>query len=188
VIAQGGSMLPSISLQATYANNNFQGGDTAAYGLSQGIDKEVAIVATWNIFQTPAVSASADSSGPLWSLTVKQQKLYEAQQANEDYTLRALVASVRQDYLNVVADSQSVKAYQQSVISGQASLAQYQAQYKVGTQTLTAVLQQVQNLYQAKQNYSQAQYKYITDLLQLKLDAGTLSVTDVQDLNQWLQG
>lgn len=195
VIAQAGSMIPSISLSASYTRNQYNGdsNDIAADGFgANSTDRAIAITATWDLFATPALTAAVGATQggntALIPSALQAQYNYEAQQATEDNTLRQLVADVRQDYLNLMADVRSVAAYKQSVISSQASLEQYQAQYRVGTQTITAVLQQAQDLYQAKQNYSQAQYQYLTDLLQLKWDSGTLSGADIQQLNGWLQG
>jgi len=193
VVAAAGSMLPSIALTASYTQNHYNGSanSIADNGFINTTDRVVAVSATWNLFVAPALATGTGigqvGNTALLPMAIQAQYNYEAAQAQQDNNLRQLLANIRQDYLKVAADVRSVSAYQQSVIAGEASLAQYQAQYRVGTQTITAVLQQVQNLYQAKQSYAEAQYQYLNDLLQLKWDAGTLSAADIAQLNQWLQ-
>jgi outer membrane protein len=187
VIAQAGNMLPQVSFEATYARAAYSGNSFAAAGLNSGTDRSVALTFTWNIFQAEPVAPSTVNPGLLWSLTAQSQYTYEAQQANEDATTRQLISQVRQDYLSVLADVKSVNAYKQAVISGAAALDQAEAQYRVGTVTVTDVLNQVQYLYQDKLNYSAAQYQYINDFIQLRLDSGGLDVSNLASINTWLQ-
>ena len=48
------------------------------------------------------------------------------------------------------------------------------------------VLVNQQNLFQARQNYSLAKYNYLQNRLLLEQAAGTLEVSDVQDINRLL--
>lgn len=119
--------------------------------------------------------------------TLHQQKYTrDAAQFNLQQAIRATHSSVQTDYLTVISDVSLVEADKQAVISAQVSVDAYEAGYKVGTQTMSDLLQQQNQLFAAQQTYARQKYTYINDLLTLKKDVGTLSVKDVQSINQWL--
>jgi outer membrane protein len=99
---------------------------------------------------------------------------------------RTIVNQTRQSYLAVVAGISGIKADNQSVISNQNSMKATKAGYVVGTRTMVDVLQALSSLYQAQKSYSQDQYNYINSLINLKSQAGTLSVKDITQINKWL--
>ena len=120
--------------------------------------------------------------------TVKQDNYtYQAAQANVLQTERTTEANVRQAYLNVISDISQVQALQQAVISGQVSLKAIRSGYLVGVRTIVDVLTEQSNLYNSQQQYAQAIYQYITDSLNLKEQAGSLSPQDVAAINTWLE-
>ena len=81
----------------------------------------------------------------------------------------------------------SIQADKQTIISAQNALKATQAGYLVGTRTMADVLQYVTTLYSAKNTYMQDQYAYINNIIQLKLQAGTLSMNDLVQINTWLK-
>ena len=86
----------------------------------------------------------------------------------------------------MVTDSARVKARKQSITSAQSALEATQAGYDVGTRNIVDVLLAQRNLFQAKRNYANARYDYISSLLNLKAVAGQLSPDDIYQLNAWL--
>ncbi len=176
VLLKVGGQLPLVSFQATHYVNHNSAAAPAGETANNVRDTTVALTMTWNLFQ----------GGGLAESTLQASDQYEAQEAVQDGTYRNLVSQTRQDYLAVMEQVSLVQAYQQSVIAGEASLKQYEAEYKVGTQTIVQVLNAVTTLYQAKQSLVEARYAYINAWLQLKLDAGQLSIDDVKDLNHYL--
>ena len=112
---------------------------------------------------------------------------YASSQNTELNLFRETTTQARQDFLSVLANISQVAAYKQSVLAAESSLRDYNAKYKVGTATIVDVLNATQTLYQAKSNLANAEYEYITSLLQLKYDAGILNQQDLVSLNKYLQ-
>jgi hypothetical protein len=80
-----------------------------------------------------------------------------------------------------------VRATQQAVLSNKTSLRSMQESYRVGTKVLTDVLRAQVNLYDAQKNYAEQQYNYLIAMLDLKKAAGTLAVSDLKQINQWIK-
>ncbi|WP_162902234.1 TolC family outer membrane protein [Facilibium subflavum] len=168
-----GAFLPSATLNAqasralSYQNQNYTSGTNTA---------EADVTVSWNV-----LNGGADYA------TLKQQK-YTTDAAK--YTLlqsqRNTTSSLKTSYLNVLSDISQVAAYKQAVIAAQASVEAMKAGYEVGTRTIVDLLNQQQQLFNAQEQYAQAKYAYINDLLTLKQNAGTLSYQDIDKINQWL--
>jgi outer membrane protein len=118
-----------------------------------------------------------------------RQSQYQHQQAahNLEAERRKAVSAARSSYLGVIASVSSVKAYKQSVISSESALQATQAGFDVGTRTIVEVLEQTQNLYNAKRNYAKARYDYILNTLKLKQAAGLLTDEDIVSINKMLR-
>ncbi|OGT98733.1 MAG: hypothetical protein A2298_04875 [Gammaproteobacteria bacterium RIFOXYB2_FULL_38_6] len=108
--------------------------------------------------------------------------------ATLEYQHRTVVDQTRQAYLGIVSGISKVQADVQLIRSKQKQVESTQAGYTVGTRTMVDVLNALSQLYQAQQQYSVDQYTYIINLIQLKELAGTLSDTDLAQINGWLQG
>ncbi len=126
-------------------------------------------------------------SGGFTSSTVRQ-KLSELNQAKalQEQERRKTIALARSAYLSLEADIAQVKARQQAVISTQTSLDATLAGYDAGTRTSVDVLLSQRLLYSSQRDYSAARHTYITNSLELKRVAGTLVLTDVDEINKWL--
>ncbi len=181
VLVAGGNMMPNVNLVWTYTAYHTNAGPEglAALGIvSQNArDQTIALDLTWTPF----------ASFALFNKTRQAADVYDQQQALFDQAYRSLVSQTRQDYLAVQADLSKVAAYREAVKASQASLNQYQEQYKVGTQTIVGVLNALTNLFAAQQNLVEAKYTYISDLLQLHLDAGDLSEANLKQINAYLK-
>lgn len=114
------------------------------------------------------------------------EQTVNADQASALQTRRDVASSTYADYLTVLSDMAQIKAYKQSIISGEASVSAAQAQYQVGTTTIYDLLQEQAKLFNSQNAYAVALYKYITDSLQLKTDAGLLTSKDIIAVNKWL--
>ena len=117
-----------------------------------------------------------------------RQKLAEldAAKALQEQEKRKTVALARSAYLSLEADIAQVKARYQAVISTQTSLDATLAGYDAGTRTSVDVLISQRLLYSSQRDYSVARHTYITNSLELKRVAGTLTITDVDEINKWL--
>ncbi len=178
VVEQYGNHLPVVQFVGTYArnNNNSSGEALAVLGYHQQDNATLALQLTWNIFE----------GGTLFASETQAARQYDAQLNIQENTYRTVVSKVRQDYLNVLAQVSQIQSYQEAVTASEASLKQFEAKYKVGTETIVNVLDQVQKLYAAKQNLASSQYQYIIDLLTLKQDVGGLSIQTLIYMNKWL--
>ena len=92
----------------------------------------------------------------------------------------------RDAYQGVISEIARVQALQQAVESSRTSLQATEAGYEVGTRTLVDVLDSRRLLIQAETNYSAAKYSYLNNLIQLRLAAGDLDRSVLEQINQWL--
>jgi len=114
-------------------------------------------------------------------------RLDEAMQ-NEEEQLRAVKRQTREAYNSVMSGISRVKALKQAVISSEKALESTEAGYEVGNRTTVDVLNVRRSLFSARRDYAAARYEYIVDTLNLKQAAGTVSVDDLNRINQWLGG
>jgi len=56
----------------------------------------------------------------------------------------------------------------------------------VGTRTTVDVLNSRESLFRAQTQYARSKYDYLINVLKLKQAAGTLSASDVGEINNWL--
>lgn len=174
--------LPSASFVGSYTYNSFS--SIAAANVDQypflnqkhTSSTSIAFNLSWNIF----------SGGANFANAFQAASTYQAQLAFQRLTHRQIVNQVRQDYLSLIKDASTIDAYKQAVVSAQASVDQYQAQYQVGTSDITDLLNQIQLLFQAKLQLAASKYQYINDYLKLKIDTGLISLGDLRYLNRYL--
>ena len=173
-----GNQLPKVNLNATYSYTDYSANVPSVVSSNlRSKDLTVGLQLTWNIF----------AGGAQFASSIQAAHTYAASDATAENTYRDVERQTRSDYRSVLAQIAQVRALQQSVTSAKASVAQFEAQYRVGTSTIVGVLNQLQRLFQFKQQLAQAEYQYILSVLSLKLDAGMLSRQELVTLNNWLQ-
>jgi outer membrane protein len=79
-----------------------------------------------------------------------------------------------------------VEARRLALVAAQSAYDASQVGLEVGTRTVIDVLINEQNLFNARQAYSQAKYSFLQSQLALKQAAGTLDVADVESVNRLL--
>lgn len=161
---------PTLNLVAGYSYFD----TTGKHFGTQETDSDVGVQLNIPIFSGGAISSRAHQA----------RYTYEQSAHTLDQTRRQVRASTRDDYDNVVSGISNVQSLRQGVKSARVSLQATKEGFKVGTRTEVDVLNALQALYQAKQNYSQARYSYIESLLQLKQDAGSLGPSDIMAVDQ----
>ena len=173
-----GGHYPTLGLNASYGvinsdDRNFSGIPIPA---NENTDAKVIISLDIPIY-----------SGGFTSSTVRQ-KLSQLDQAKalQEQEKRKTIALARSAYLSLEADIAQVKARKQAVISTQTSLDATMAGYDAGTRTSVDVLLSQRLLYSSQRDYSAARHTYITDILELKRVAGTLTISDIDEINKWL--
>lgn len=112
--------------------------------------------------------------------------LHRASKEQLQRVVRETERLTRDSYLGVLAEISRVNALAQAVESSQTALEATQAGFEVGTRTIVDVLNSQRSLYIAITNYYQSRYTYIGNVLRLKLAAGTLSIQDLEQIDQFL--
>jgi outer membrane protein len=112
---------------------------------------------------------------------------YNAATYNAQATQRQVITDTRAQHIAVYTDVQIVKARSQNIISTRSALDATKAGYEVGTRNIVDVLEAQRRLYGAIRDYTNARYDYVLDVLKLKLNAGTLSPSDIIGLNKSLK-
>ncbi len=128
------------------------------------------------------------SGGSVVSQT--RQATYQLDQAmqQQEQQRRTVMRQSREAYNGVMSGISRVKALRQAVVSGEKALESTEAGYEVGTRTTVDVLDSRRDLFAALRDYANARYQYILSTLRLKQAAGTITVNDLQEINQWLEG
>ncbi|RKS87057.1 outer membrane protein [Orbus hercynius] len=181
-LAQAGH-LPTLTLNASTAlNKNESYGDKLNAGPSYGHSNKISGQNSIGItFSMPIFSG-----GATMSQVEQAQYNYVSFSEQLETTNRKVINLVRSSYNDISASISSIKAYEQSVISAQSSLDATQSGYEVGTRTIVDVLTATTQLYDAKQQLSDAKYDYLISLLKLKSAIGTLNANDLIELNNML--
>jgi outer membrane protein len=72
------------------------------------------------------------------------------------------------------------------VVSAQSAYEAGEAGLEVGTRTIVDVLISQVQLYNAQRAYAAERHNYLLNLLRLRQAAGTLEVSDLEQVNRWL--
>lgn len=110
----------------------------------------------------------------------------DAAQNELEQQKRGLARNTRSAYQALVAGVSEVEARRLAVVSAKAAYDASQVGLEVGTRTVIDVLINQQTLFDAQTAYAQAKYGFLQNRLLLDQSAGTLDVTDVQDVNRLL--
>jgi outer membrane protein len=99
---------------------------------------------------------------------------------------RSLERNTRNAYQTLVAGISEVEARRLALVSAQSAYEASQVGLEVGTRTVLDVLNNQRTLFTAQQAYAQAKYNFLQSRLLLEQAAGTLEVSDVEDVNRLL--
>jgi len=99
---------------------------------------------------------------------------------------RALERNTRDAYQGLVAGISEVEARRLALVSAQSAYDASQVGLEVGTRTVLDVLNNQRTLFSAQQAYAQAKYNFLQSRLLLEQAAGTLEVSDVENVNRLL--
>jgi outer membrane protein len=136
----------------------------------------------WQLgIRVPIFSAGATQS------RVRQAHFYwDAAKSGVEHASRQAEEQTRDSYQGVISHIAQIQALRQAVESNRVSLQAAQAGYDVGTKTVVDVLTSRDALVQAELSYAQAKYNYLNDIVSLRLAAGTLDQSAVEQINSWL--
>lgn len=170
-----GERYPSIDLVASYHDEAVVGDNL----LGNGNDRTTAVIGIQ--FQMPLYSGGERSS------RVREAVANELKAREQLREVRAqVILETRQSYLAVSSGRLQIQAFQQAVRSSESSLKTIQRGFEVGKRTNLDVLNAQQQLFETRRDLATAKYNYLNDLLKLKASAGSLSLTDLEAVNQLL--
>ncbi|MGH8551820.1 MAG: TolC family outer membrane protein, partial [Methylococcales bacterium] len=113
---------------------------------------------------------------------------YNAAKDNLLAVRRQVARQVRDAYRGVISTISQVEALDAAIRSSATALEAITAGFEVGTRTMVDVVNEQRNLYQARNNLSEARNNYILNWVSLKESASNLSQDDIKILNDILLG
>lgn len=177
---KGSTMTPRVEIVAGYQHqHNAPRNDAARFAGSYDLDsqgKNVGVQVTMPLFMGGSLNSQ------------RKQAVLQAQAADANYELafRNVSHAARSQFRLVQTNAQSIKAGAQAIKSAETALDAAREGYKVGTNTIIDVLAAESRLFEAQQAYANARYNYIIDSLSLKATAGVLEVSDLDEIDSWL--
>jgi len=117
-----------------------------------------------------------------------RQAKYEFQVSGQqlEKAYREVIVGSNIAFNTIIDGITKVKADRQTINAQENSLKSVAAQYDVGMRTMTDVVLAQRNLFRAQKQLAGDQYYFIKAILNLKYQAGTLSITDLEEINAWL--
>ena len=124
--------------------------------------------------------------GLIESQTRQAQFDFQTSTEHMEKTYRDTVVDSRIAFNTIVDGISKIKADRQSVLSQQNTVQSTESQFLVGTRTMVDVVNAQQHLFEAQEQLAQDQYNYMNAILNLKYLAGSLNISDLEELNAWL--
>lgn len=143
---------------------------------SDGQFDQIGIEMNWNIY----------SGGRTQKSVQKAAVNVEKSTAQLDAAMRKANTDVKKAYLQVETDQAKLQARKAAMDSSQIVSQASKAQYQEGLKTMVDVLLAQRNAFSAKQEYLNAQYDYLMNVLRLKAAVGKLTTQDLSEMNTWL--
>ncbi|MDI9237582.1 TolC family outer membrane protein [Lysobacter sp. LF1] len=171
---------PRLYLNGSYGDNE-SWGDSQVRNISRDIDSRSYGPSVGLVLSVPIYSGGATQSGVRQALARRDVAQDELEQQK-----RLLVRNTRNAYQTLVASISEVEARRLALVSAQSAYDASQVGLEVGTRTVLDVLQNQNNLFTAKLEFARARYNHLQSRLLLEQAAGTLDVSDVQDVNRLL--
>ncbi|WP_420468288.1 TolC family outer membrane protein [Panacagrimonas sp.] len=137
-------------------------------------------------------TVGVEVSLPIFAGLATRSRVSQARSTHEQFeslfqlTRRGVERSTRDAYLAVNAGAARVRALRQAVLSSTTALEASETGLEVGTRTAVDVLNAQRDLYSAQRDYARARYDYLLSILLLKAAAGTLDVTDLEQIDALL--
>ncbi|MFI7965589.1 phosphomethylpyrimidine synthase ThiC, partial [Acinetobacter baumannii] len=107
-------------------------------------------------------------------------------QAQLDAAIRRANVDVKSAFMQVDTDQAKLEARKAAMDSSSLVSQASKASYNEGLKSMVDVLLAQRNAFSAKQDYLNAQYDYLLNVLRLKAAVGQLGEKDLVELNSWL--
>ena len=99
---------------------------------------------------------------------------------------RLVVRDTRAAYLGVLSGIKLVEALEKSIIAQEKTLEVKRAGVRAGVNTMIEVLDAERDLDFKRRDYARSRYDYLLSTLKLKQAIGTLSITDLEEINRFI--
>jgi outer membrane protein len=184
VAIQKATRLPTLNLSASYTDDEQNRLQTLFRPLPQTTPStQLPQGRSWSLdLRFPIVTGGLNRSRirqSIYQHRAATDALEGAERETEDQT--------RQAYLGVISNIERVRALKQSVESNRAALRATEAGFSVGRQNTVDVLAALNSLRSAETTYARSRYDYLLNLLLLKQAAGSLSDSDVTQVDGWFR-
>lgn len=167
------ALYPQLNALATYGYTK-QSPDTLIS--TNGAFDQIGLELSWNLF----------NGGQTQTSIKKAVAQLDQAQAQLDAAERSASVEVKQAFLQLQTDQSKLEARQAAMRSAEQVSQASLASYNEGLKTMVDVLLAQRNAFSAKQNYVNAQYDYLINVLKLKAAVGQLSEEDLVQMNTWL--
>lgn len=137
---------------------------------------QIGIEVNWNVFSGGRVKKNVQKA------SVNAQKA----QAEVDAAILKANTDVKKSYLQVETDQSKIEARKAAMESSETVAKASKAQYNEGLKTMVDVLLAQRNAFSTKQEYVNAKYDYIVNVLRLKASVGQLNEKVLTEMNAWL--
>lgn len=143
---------------------------------SDGQFDQVGVEMNWKVYTGGRTQKSIQKA----ALNVKKSE------SQLDAMIRKANTDVKKSYMQVETDQAKLQARKAAMDSSEMVSRASQAQYREGLKTMVDVLLAQRNAFSAKQDYLNAKYDYLINVLRLKASVGKLTEKDMEEMNAWL--
>ena len=169
---------PTLDLVASYGYVNSAGGSVSLGFTNYSTQGIIGVNVAVPIYQ-----------GGLVDSQVRQAiALQDRARQDLEFARRTAFTLAQTGYTGVVSAVASVKAFEQALLSAESAYQSNVLGQEVGVRTFLDVLTVQQNVYSTRRDLAQAYFNYLIGWLRLKAAIGTLSDTDLEDVNRQLRG
>lgn len=167
------ALYPQLEAVGTYGYNQQQPSSVLS---NDGQFDQIGIEMNWNAFTGGRTQRSIQKA----AVNVRKSE------AQLDAAIRKAQTEVKKAYYQVETDQAKLEARQAAMQSSKVVSDASQAQYQEGLKTMVDVLLAQRNAFSTKQDYVNAKYDYVLNVLRLKAAVGQLNEQALQQMNVWL--
>ncbi|WP_445114709.1 TolC family outer membrane protein [Acinetobacter sp. WZC-1] len=167
------SLYPQVNAVASYGYNKQT---PATLITSDGQFDQIGVEMDWNLFNGGQTRKSIQKS----TINVKKAD------AQLDATIRKAKTDVKKSFLQVEMDQATLQARKTAMTSAELVSRASRAQYDEGLKSMVDVLLAQRNAFSARQDFVNAQYDYVLNVLRLKASVGQLDEQEFKNMNEWL--
>ncbi|MBM4182184.1 MAG: TolC family outer membrane protein [Betaproteobacteria bacterium] len=176
VARQRGGYLPTVDLQASYADNRNTSTNLAGTDIDTR-SSQIGVVLGWNLFEGGATDSRVREA-----VANQERARYDLDDARRQSRLDA-----RQGFLGVMSGDAQTRALGQALVSSEAQLKSTKLGLEVGVRTRVDLLNAQQQYFSTQRDLAAARYGTLLAGLRLKAAAGILGENDLKSLDALLR-